>query len=47
MLAQMQKKLVDWESEDPKGKPIEKVRQIRDDIERRVKELAGKEASSP
>src|SRR5579864_16934 len=32
MLAQMQKKLVDWELEDPKGKPIEKVRQIRDDI---------------
>jgi len=47
MLAQMQKKLVDWELEDPKGKPIEKVRQIRDDIERRVKELAGREASSP
>lgn len=30
---------VDWGVEDPKGKPIEKVRQIRDDIERRVKEL--------
>jgi arsenate reductase (thioredoxin) len=40
MLAQMQKKLIDWELEDPKGRPIEKVRGIRDDIERRVRELA-------
>ena len=30
---------VDWGLEDPKGKPIEKVREIRDDIERRVKKL--------
>ena len=29
----------DWPLEDPKGKPIERVREIRDDIERRVKEL--------
>jgi arsenate reductase (thioredoxin) len=40
MLAQMQKKLVDWNLEDPKGKPIERVREIRDDIERRVIELS-------
>ena len=40
MLAQMQKKLVDWNLEDPKGKPIEEVRKIRDEIERRVRELA-------
>jgi len=40
MLAQMQKKLIDWDLEDPKGEPIEKVRQIRDEIESRVKELA-------
>ncbi len=33
------KKVVDWEIEDPKGKPIERVRQIRDQVERRVKEL--------
>jgi arsenate reductase len=32
--------VVDWGIEDPKGKPIEKVRKIRDDIERRVKEIA-------
>jgi len=29
----------DWKIEDPKGKPIEKVREIRDVIESRVKEL--------
>lgn len=40
MLAQMQKKLVDWDLEDPKGKPIEGVRTIRDEIERRVIELS-------
>lgn len=39
MLAQMQKKLVDWHLEEPKGKPIEEVRKIRDAIEIRVKEL--------
>jgi protein-tyrosine-phosphatase len=32
--------VVDWGIEDPKGKPIEKVREIRDEIERRVKEIA-------
>jgi protein-tyrosine-phosphatase len=32
-------KVVDWEIEDPKGKPIEKVREIRDEIENRVKTL--------
>ena len=31
---------VDWSIKDPKGKPIESVREIRDEIERRVKELA-------
>ena len=39
MLAKMQKKLVDWHIEDPKGKLIEEVRKIRDEIERRVMEL--------
>ena len=33
------KPTVDWELEDPKGKPIEKVREIRDEIERRVQKL--------
>ena len=31
-------KVVDWGIEDPKDKPIEKVREIRDEIERRIKE---------
>lgn len=33
------KETVDWALEDPKGKSIETVREIRDEIERRVKEL--------
>jgi arsenate reductase len=32
--------VIDWGIEDPKGKPLEKVREIRDEIERRVKEIA-------
>ena len=32
--------VIDWEIEDPKGKPIEKLREIRDDIDRRVRQLA-------
>ena len=32
--------LLEWGIEDPKGKPIEKVREIRDDIEQRVRHLA-------
>lgn len=31
--------ILDWNIEDPKGKPIENVREIRDEIEQRVKEL--------
>ena len=31
--------VLDWDIEDPKGKPVEKVREIRDVIEARVKEL--------
>lgn len=37
--APMLKKVEDWELEDPKGKPIEKVQQIRDEIEKRVEKL--------
>ena len=33
------KPTVDWKLEDPKGKDIKKVREIRDEIERRVQEL--------
>ena len=35
---------VDWGLEDPKGQPLEKVREIRDEIERRVKELIAQKA---
>jgi protein-tyrosine-phosphatase len=37
--APLLKNVVDWGLEDPKGKPIEKVRQIRDEIEKRVVKL--------
>ena len=32
-------KVMDWSIEDPKDKPIEKVREIRDEIEKRVLEI--------
>jgi arsenate reductase len=32
-------KVIDWNIEDPKGKSIEKVAEIRDEIEKRVKGL--------
>jgi protein-tyrosine-phosphatase len=32
--------VIDWGIEDPKGEPIEKVREIRNEIDRRVKEIA-------
>jgi len=47
MLAQMQKKLIDWNLEDPKGKPIERVREIRDDIQKRVGKLARDHKAPP
>ncbi len=33
------KRYLDWELPDPKGRPIEEVRPIRDEIERRVQGL--------
>ncbi len=44
MLDRMQKKLVDWNLEDPKGKPLPEVRKIRNEIERRVEELSSQVA---
>jgi protein-tyrosine-phosphatase len=32
--------IIDWGIEDPKYRAIEKVREIRDELERRVKEIA-------
>ena len=37
------KPTIDWALEDPKGKPLEKVREIRDEIEQRVKKLITEE----
>jgi arsenate reductase len=37
--APLLKNVIDWALEDPKGKPIEKVREIRDEIEKRVVKL--------
>jgi len=39
MVEQMEKKLVDWHIEDPKGKPIEEVRKIASQIENKTVEL--------
>jgi len=35
IVAQMQKKLIEWHLEDPKRKPLDGVRKIRDEIESR------------
>ena len=32
-------KVIEWNLEDPKGKSIKEVREIRDEIEKRVKEI--------
>jgi len=37
--APLLKKSINWNLEDPKGKKLEKVRQIRDEIEKRVLKL--------
>ena len=34
------KRYIDWDLPDPKGRPLEEVRAIRDDIAKRVAELA-------
>jgi len=39
IIAQMQKKLVEWHLEDPKAKSLEEVRRIRDEIERKIMDL--------
>jgi arsenate reductase len=40
MLAQLQKKIIDWDIDDPKNRSISEVRRIRDEIENKVKQLA-------
>jgi arsenate reductase len=39
------KPTTEWNWEDPKGKPIEKVREIRDEIENKVKELIAQQTA--
>ena len=46
IIAQMRKKLRDWHLDDPKGKPVDEVRRIRDSIELKVQMLS-KELSIP
>jgi protein-tyrosine-phosphatase len=40
MIEKMNKKIIDWKLEDPKGKPLPEVRRIRNEIEDRVEILA-------
>jgi len=40
IVAQMQRKLIEWHLEDPKGKPLGEVRNIRDEIESKVRDLS-------
>jgi len=42
MIAEMQKKLVDWHIEDPKGKSVDEVRKIMSQIENNVMGLTRK-----
>jgi protein-tyrosine-phosphatase len=42
MVEQMEKKLVDWQIEDPKGKSIDEVKKIASQIESKVLELLKK-----
>jgi protein-tyrosine-phosphatase len=41
------KRYIDWELEDPKGRPVEEVRATRDEIERRVEGLVDDLDGSP
>jgi arsenate reductase len=37
----------DWPLEDPKGKPVERVREIRDEIRARIRELVARSGWAP
>ena len=41
------KRYLDWEVEDPTGKPLEEVRPIRDEIDRRVQVLVEELVAAP
>jgi len=40
------KRYIDWELEDPSGLPLERVREVRDEIDRRVRALVEELAES-
>ena len=42
LVVKMEKKLLDWHIEDPKGKSLEEVRKIRSEIESKVVDLFNK-----
>lgn len=42
ILAKMQEKLIDWDLDDPKGKSLDEVRRIRDEIEGRISTLSSR-----
>jgi arsenate reductase len=41
------KRYLDWELPDPSGRPIDEVRSIRDEIDRRVRALLGELVAAP
>jgi arsenate reductase len=41
------KRYVDWELPDPSGRPVEEVRPIRDEIDRRVRQLLSELVPAP
>jgi len=41
------KRYLDWELTDPSGRPVDEVRQIREEIDRRVQELLSELALQP
>lgn len=41
------KQYIDWELDDPAGQPLDAVRPVRDDIERRVRALLGELGVTP
>ena len=40
------KRYIDWELDDPAGQPVERVREVRDEIRRRVEGLIGELAAA-
>lgn len=46
LLKRMKKKTVEWSIPDPQGRPLEEIRLIRDEIERKVSELYSEQRRS-